>query len=40
MIGFYVTCAIFVFGILGLLLKAFTGINIFRCSATWVGSSC
>ncbi len=30
MIGFYVTCAIFVFGILGLLLKAFTGINIFK----------
>jgi aerobic C4-dicarboxylate transport protein len=30
MIGFYTTCAIFVFGVLGLLLKAFTGINIFK----------
>jgi aerobic C4-dicarboxylate transport protein len=30
MIGFYITCAIFVVGILGLLLKLFTGINIFR----------
>ena len=29
MIGFYVTCAIFVFGVLGLLLKLTTGINIF-----------
>jgi aerobic C4-dicarboxylate transport protein len=33
MIGFYITCAIFVFGILGLLLKAFTGINIFKLLA-------
>jgi aerobic C4-dicarboxylate transport protein len=30
MIGFYITCAIFVVGILGLLLKFFTGINIFK----------
>ena len=30
MIGFYLTCAIFVFGILGLLLKLVTGINIFK----------
>ena len=30
MIGFYATCAVFVFGVLGLLLKAFTGINIFK----------
>ncbi len=30
MIGFYITCAIFVFVILGLLLKLFTGINIFK----------
>jgi len=29
MVGFYVTCAIFVFVILGLLLKTFAGINIF-----------
>ncbi|MET9553937.1 cation:dicarboxylase symporter family transporter [Streptomyces sp. NPDC006645] len=29
MIGFYVTCALFVFIILGLLLKVITGINIF-----------
>jgi aerobic C4-dicarboxylate transport protein len=29
MLGFYVTCAIFVFGILGLLLRLFVGINIF-----------
>jgi aerobic C4-dicarboxylate transport protein len=29
MLGFYVTCAIFVFVILGLLLRTFTGINIF-----------
>jgi aerobic C4-dicarboxylate transport protein len=30
MLGFYITCAVFVFGILGLLLKAVTGINIFK----------
>jgi aerobic C4-dicarboxylate transport protein len=30
MLGFYITCAIFVFGILGLLLKLVTGINIFK----------
>ena len=29
MIGFYVTCVLFVFGILGLLLKVVSGINIF-----------
>ncbi|MET1004222.1 MAG: cation:dicarboxylase symporter family transporter, partial [Propionibacteriaceae bacterium] len=29
MFGFYVTCAIFVFGLLGLILKVFTGLNIF-----------
>lgn len=29
MIGFYITCALFVFVILGLLLKVITGINIF-----------
>ena len=29
MLGFYVTCAIFVFGILGLVLKVVTGLNIF-----------
>jgi len=29
MIGFYTTCAIFVFGVLGLLLKLVTGVNIF-----------
>lgn len=29
MIGFYITCFLFVFGILGLLLKVVTGINIF-----------
>lgn len=29
MAGFYVTCAIFVFGILGLVLRVFAGINIF-----------
>jgi aerobic C4-dicarboxylate transport protein len=29
MIGFYVTCAIFVFAVLGLLLKVATGVNIF-----------
>ena len=29
MIGFYVTCAIFVFVVLGLLLKVVTGVNIF-----------
>ena len=29
MLGFYVTCALFVFVVLGLLLRAFTGINIF-----------
>jgi aerobic C4-dicarboxylate transport protein len=30
MIGFYLTCAIFVFVVLGLLLKAVTGISIFK----------
>jgi aerobic C4-dicarboxylate transport protein len=30
MLGFYATCAIFVFGILGLLLKLVSGINIFK----------
>ncbi len=30
MIGFYITCAIFVFVILGLILKLVTGINIFK----------
>ena len=29
MIGFYATCAVFVFGLLGLLLKLVTGLNIF-----------
>jgi Na+/H+-dicarboxylate symporter len=29
MITFYITCAIFVFGFLGSMLKAFTGINLF-----------
>jgi aerobic C4-dicarboxylate transport protein len=28
MLGFYLTCLIFVFGVLGLVLKAFTGVNI------------
>ena len=30
MLAFYVTCAIFVFVILGAILKAVTGVNIFR----------
>jgi aerobic C4-dicarboxylate transport protein len=30
MLGFYATCAIFVFGILGLLLRLVAGINIFK----------
>ncbi|MDI3386074.1 cation:dicarboxylase symporter family transporter [Streptomyces sp. B-S-A8] len=30
MIGFYVTCALFIFVVLGTLLKLFTGINIFK----------
>jgi aerobic C4-dicarboxylate transport protein len=30
MIAFYITCAIFIVGVLGLMLKAFTGVNIFR----------
>src|SRR4051812_5017527 len=30
MVAFYATCAVFVFGVLGLLLKAFTGVNIFK----------
>ncbi len=30
MIGFYITCAIFVFGILGVLLKVVTGVNILK----------
>ncbi len=30
MVAFYMTCAIFVFGVLGLVLKIFTGQNVFR----------
>ena len=30
MFGFYLTCAIFVFGILGTLLRLVTGVNVFR----------
>ncbi len=30
MIAFYLTCAVFVFGVLGLILKVVTGVNIFR----------
>ena len=30
MIAFYITCAVFVFGVLGLILKVVTGVNIFR----------
>src|SRR6476620_8767445 len=30
MIAFYITCAVFVFGILGLILKVVTGVNILR----------
>ncbi|MFW6694102.1 cation:dicarboxylate symporter family transporter [Streptomyces sp. MAR4 CNX-425] len=30
MIGFYVTCALFVFGVLGLVLRFVAGVNIFR----------
>ena len=29
MVGFYITCVIFVFGVLGTVLKVFTGVNIF-----------
>ena len=29
MVGFYITCALFVFGVLGLLLKAVTGVSVF-----------
>ena len=29
MLAFYITCAIFVFGVLGTILRAFTGINVF-----------
>jgi aerobic C4-dicarboxylate transport protein len=29
MVAFYITCAVFVFGVLGLLLKVSTGVNIF-----------
>ena len=30
MIAFYITCAVFVFGVLGLILKVVTGVNILR----------
>lgn len=30
MLGFYITCVIFVFGVLGLLLRAVTGFSVFR----------
>lgn len=30
MFGFYVTCIVFVFGVLGSLLRAFTGVSIFK----------
>ena len=40
MLGFYVTCVLFVFVVLGTLLRLVTGINIFRCCATSAASSC
>ncbi|WP_329123007.1 cation:dicarboxylate symporter family transporter [Streptomyces sp. NBC_01465] len=30
MVGFYITCALFIFVVLGALLRVFTGLNIFR----------
>jgi aerobic C4-dicarboxylate transport protein len=30
MLGFYITCAIFVFGVLGALLRAVSGVSIFK----------
>ncbi|MDX6372243.1 MAG: aerobic C4-dicarboxylate transport protein [Nocardioidaceae bacterium] len=33
MVAFYITCAVFVFGILGTLLKVVTGINVFKLFA-------
>ncbi|MGV0397559.1 cation:dicarboxylate symporter family transporter [Corynebacterium suicordis] len=30
MLGFYLTCVIFIFGVLGLILRVFTGFNIFK----------
>ncbi|WP_309237875.1 cation:dicarboxylate symporter family transporter [Streptomyces albidus (ex Kaewkla and Franco 2022)] len=29
MVGFYITCFVFVFGVLGLILRVFTGLNLF-----------
>ena len=40
MLGFYVTCVIFVFVVLGALLWLVAGSSIFPCCATSAGSSC
>ena len=40
MLGFYVTCAIFVFVVLGLILKVSPASTSSRCCATSAASSC
>lgn len=40
MVGFYLTCVVFVFGILGTVLKRSPASTSSRCSATWPASSC
>ena len=40
MFGFYVTCALFVFVVLGLILKMATGVNVFSLFRTSPASSC
>ena len=40
MIGFYVTCCLFVFVILGTLLRLVAGINIFTLLSTSAANSC
>ena len=40
MLGFYVTCVLFVFVVLGPLLWAVARVRSSRCCATWAGSSC
>ena len=38
--AFYLTCALFVFVVLGTVLRLAPGVNLLRCSATSPASSC
>ena len=40
MLGFYTTCALFVFVVLGTLLRVVAGVNVFSLLRYLAGSSC